>query len=606
LITPLSKQGSWFLALAFALLTVIFHSYHLGYASYDLDEAVHIWYAQGSFSQVIEQSSNDPNPPIYNLIISTWVKVFGVTESSVRFFSVLMGALGVALMFLIASRNFGMAVGIMAALFYCLSPIQFRFTHLARPYSMLMVTVLLSYGALLECLKDPNLRKLFWYYLATTLMIYVHPTSIFNLPAQGIIVVFFHYDKIKTIIRLALPMIAAVATFGVWMLVIPYFERNDTMWFGPPTWEDIWYVIKVFYGNGWLIVIQLVVLVLFFLRIKRQKEKSMMLNAILLAVWIIVPFMISVCFSHLVKPVFQDKYILSVQPAVMLLLALTLDGIGSWKLRNAGVLVALILLISSLNTKPHPEGDWRSAVAFVNSIQSDNSAVLIDPWYEYRTFCYYFDRHAYQVPDSTIKILASKRAFTSWDDVYDEHNQVPKVDVVHLVFAHQGFVEPEVSMERVESIAGLIGVKEFIGIKVMSYQFGKTYTLADSIGLNSIEGNEGPILVDSKNEFPATVSSTLNKNQDSKVIKVLASVKIRSSGDLEGVQFVATVERPDAPMVEYRSIELQTREAKDGLIEITEQITVSNYQSDWFVKAYVWNVGKKEFQIEDLNLVVQY
>lgn len=601
----LSTHPNWLLALAFGLLTVIIHSYHLGYASYDLDEAVHIWYAQGSFSQVIEQSSNDPNPPIYNLIISTWVKAFGVTESSVRFFSVLMGALGVVLMFLIASRNFGMAVGIMAALFYCLSPIQFRFTHLARPYAMLMVTVLLSYGALLECLKDPNSQKLFWYYLATTLMIYVHPTSIFNLPAQGIIVLFFHHDKIKSAIRLALPMVAAVATFGVWMLAIPYFERNDTMWFGPPSWSDVGYVISVFYGHAWLITLQLIVLVLFFFKMKREKEESKIKNVILLAVWIIVPFTISVCFSHLVKPVFQDKYILSVQPAMMLLLALTLDGVGGRIWGKIGAAIVLTMLILSVNTKPHPEGDWRTAVDYVKSIQTDSSAIFIDPWYEHRTFCYYFDRHAYQVPDSTIKILAAKRAFTSWDDIYDEQNQRPKVDVVHFMLAHQGFVEPAFSMEKLESVAGLVGVKEFIGIKVMSYQFGKSYSIKDSIDLRSI-GQVSPILVDANMEFPATLTRTLDKEGSGKVVKVNTTVRVRPSGDMKDVQFVATVERPDVPPIEYRSVELSTQEIKDGLIEISHQITVANYQSDWFVKTYVWNVGKKEFQVEELKLVLEY
>ena len=600
---PFSKHGTWLLAVAFGLLTVIFHSYHLGYASYDLDEAVHIWYAQSPYSEVIEQSSNDPNPPVYNLIISTWVKVFGVTESSVRFFSVLMGALGVVLMFLIASRNFGLAVGIMAALFYCFSPIQFRFTHLARPYSMLMVTVLLSYGALFECLRDQRSRKLFWYYLTTTLMIYVHPTSVFNLPAQGIMMLIVHHDRFRTIIRMALPMVAAVATFGVWMMVIPYFERNDDMWFGPPNWADVWYVIKVFYGQWWIVLLQLIILVVFLIVAKRKNDRTNLTNALLLAVWVVVPFAVSIGFSHIVKPVFQDKYILSVQPAIMLLLAFSLNGLGSGKLRNVGAIVLLMLLVSSIRTKPDPEGDWRSAVNYIKTVQTDSSAIFIDPWYEFRTFCFYFDRHAYQVPDSTIKLLASKRAFTSWDDVYDEQNGRPKVNEVHLVLAHQGFVQPAINMDKLESVAGLVGVKEFIGIKVLSYRFGKSYSVQDSTDLRSI-GHEAPIKVDATMEFPATLSHSLNKNT-SRVVKVVASIKMKASGNMKDVQFVTTVERPDAPPIEYRSDDVNSKEPTDGLIEISHEITVANYGSDWIVKTYVWNVGKKEFEILDLKLIVQ-
>lgn len=599
-----SKHRTWLLAVAFGLLTLVFHSYRLGHASYDLDEAVHIWYAQGSYAEVIEQSSNDPNPPVYNLIISTWVKTFGVAESSVRFFSVIMGALGVMLMFLIASRNFGLAVGIMAALFYCFSPILFRFTHLARPYSMLMVTVLLSYGALLECLKDQNSRKLFWYYLATTLMIYVHPTSVFNLPAQGIMVLIVHHDRFKKIVRLALPMIAAVATFGAWMLAIPYFERNDDMWFGPPNWADVWYVIKVFYGHWWLVVLQLFILLGFLVVAKRNNDRSNLTTALLLSVWVIVPFAVSISFSQLAKPVFQDKYILSVQPAMMLLLAFSLNAFGNRKLRNAGTIAILMLLMSSIKTKPDPEGDWRSAVAYVKSMQTDSSAIFIDPWYEHRTFCYYFDRHAFETPDSTIKIMAAKRAFTSWGDIYDEQNERPKVEVVHIMLAHQDFVKPQVDQDKLESVAGLIGMKEFIGIKVMSYQFGKSYVVQDSLNLRSI-AIEVPVMVDARSEFPATLAKTLNKS-DSRVAKIVAYVRIKTDGDMKDVQFVATVERPDGPPIEYRSDELSSQATKDGMIEVTHQITIVDFQSDWFVKTYVWNVGKKEFQVEDLNLEIQY
>lgn len=74
---------------------------------------------------------------------------------------------------------------------------------------------------------------------------------------------------------------------------------------------------------------------------------------------------------------------------------------------------------------------------------------------------------------------------------------------------------------------------------------------------------------------------------------------------MKDVQFVTTVERPDAPPIEYRSDDVSSKEPTDGLIEISHEITVANYGSDWIVKTYVWNVGKKEFEILDLKLIVQ-
>ena len=90
-----SKYTQWPFFTAFFLLSLVVHKYNLDFASYDLDEAVHIWHAQKDYSEVIEQASHDPNPPVYNLVLSTWIKAFGVTEFSTRFLSVLFGALGV-------------------------------------------------------------------------------------------------------------------------------------------------------------------------------------------------------------------------------------------------------------------------------------------------------------------------------------------------------------------------------------------------------------------------------------------------------------------------------------------------------------------------------
>ena len=464
-------QTNWLILIGLVVLSLGFHSYNLEFASYDLDEAVHIWHAQRTYAEVVEQSSHDPNPPIYNLILSVWVKTFGVSEFATRFFSVLMGALGVGLMFLVASRNFGLTVGVMAALFYCFSPIQFRFTHLARPYSMLMVTVLLSYGLLLECLRKPTSLKLFLYYLATTLMIYVHPTSVFNIPAQGLIALLVHYKEPKVLGKLILPLVGSVLSFGIWVMAIPYFERDDAMWFGPPDLDAVWYVINVFYGNVYLIIGQLFLLgaIVYHLTERKTELNSKYIAAI--AVWMVIPFVISIAFSHVVKPVFQDKYILSVQPAFMLMLAVCIASISKEWMRGAAFGAVVVVLCMSVNTKQQAEGDWRKAVTYLDSRHSTSSMIFIDPWYEFRTFSYYFDRHAYEVPDSTVKLIVEKGATFAWHDIYNSETGLAKVDKVHIIRAHADVNEPAVNQQLLDSVATLVEAQDFVGINVRTYEF---------------------------------------------------------------------------------------------------------------------------------------
>ncbi len=596
----------WTVLVGLLLVSIVFHSYNLNYASYDLDEAVHIWHAQKPFSDVVEQSSNDPNPPIYNLLLSGWVKSFGVSEWATRFLSVLFGSLGVCLMFLIASRNFGLAVGIMAALFYCFSPIQFRFTHLARPYSLLMVTVLLSYGSLFEALKKPTKRWLVFYYLASTLMVYIHPTSVFNLAAQGCMVLGLNARRISHSIKFLIPMIAAVLTFGIWVISIPYFERNDTMWFGPPNWEDVVYVICVFYANMWLFLLQLVLLgIVVFLAMKKKvrAENKVGIQSILL--WVIVPFVISISFSHLAKPVFQDKYILSVQPAMMLLLALSIHSVPLKWFRAIGFTSVFVLLLSSADTTQNPEGDWRQAVEYVKPLHTENSVVFIDPWYEFRTFSYYFNQHAFEVPDSTVKILALSRVYTGWNDVFDTLNHQPKTDVVHLMLAHQGFVNGLADLVLLEKEADLIEEKKFIGISLKSYRFHAALDTVTILTQEFGDKTDGVERVSAEMEYSKTLVFPFTDLDATRRMRVSSSVQVSEEADLKDVHFVTSIEDKSGKSVLYQDVYPNQFKPEAKWLDLLAKSSLNQIDTNWVLKVYVWNPTGKEFRIDNLKVVIE-
>lgn len=468
----LSKRHiQWLIPLLVGALSFAFHLINLDHASYDLDEAVHIWHAQKSYSEVVEQASNDPNPPIYNLIISAWVKQFGVSEFSTRFFSVLMGVLGSLLIYFIGKRNFGFAVGLTAALLYSLSPIQFRFTHLARPYSMLMVTVLMSYGFLFECLKSNRPLKLMGYFFASTLMIYVHPTSVFNLPAQFLTVLLMKWKDWKSILSIWMVGALAVAMFLIWVFSIPYFERDDAMWFGAPDWQAVYYVIDVFYGTKLLLWIQILLfaLMLLFAFKSNGRDDSTSRGLVMVLPWVIAPFAISIAFSHLVKPVFQDKYVLSVQPALMLMLAVSIGAIPSKVMRGISMVVCLLLMVSVADFERDPEGDWKNAVSYLKSQKTEGDAVFIGPWYEFRTFSFYYNRHFFEVPDSTVKLLAEQDIFYAWHDIYDTTLSEFKYPILHVLSAHEGFVESRLDELAIKAKTRLVEEEKFIGITYRQY-----------------------------------------------------------------------------------------------------------------------------------------
>lgn len=457
------------------LVSVVFHSYNLGFTSLDLDESVHVWHAQQSYAHVVEQASNDPNPPVFNVMISWWVKHFGVEERTLRTFSVLWGSLAVVLLYFIGLRNFNKRVGIMVALLFCASPMVFRFTHLVRPYTLLLFTVIASYGMLFELVRKPSNAKRLMYYLCTTLMIYVHPTSIFNIPAHGLIALIFNRSNWKSLLSLWSLMVLSVLSFGAYYLVIPYFENEVEMWFDAPDWEDVWYVLNVFYGKWYIMAIQLALLLTAAMipSVRKQFVKRGTL-IVSIMMWIGIPMMVSVIFSHIGKPVFQDKYVLSSLPGILFLLAATTDvvvpGRFKWILFGCSVTISL----SYVRFEPFTEGDWKHAVAYINEDFDQRTAVFLTPWYEFSTFTYYNDPEAYRQTDSTMKYMVQKNVLWAWHDVVRPGDTLAKFDRLYLVSAHVGYAVPEFNIDSLNQHASLLEERQFSGVNVRKYRLNET------------------------------------------------------------------------------------------------------------------------------------
>lgn len=602
----LKRSYRLLILLLLAFFAFGFHLVNLDFASYDLDEAVHVWHAQKSYGEVIAQASNDPNPPIYNLIISAWVKQFGVSEFSTRLFSVLMGVFGTVIMYLVATRNFGLFVGVLAALLYTLSPIQFRFTHLARPYAMLMVTVLLSYGFMFECIRRQNGWKLFAYFITTSLMIYVHPTSVFNIPAQMLIVFIRKRKNLKAVLPLLALSVLSVASFLIWVFSIPYFERNEAMWFDAPDLKAISYVIGVFYASPWLIAVQ-GVLLLYFIQKYLVGSSKRGLDMAGIAIWCIVPLALSIGFSHFVKPVFQDKYILSVQPAIIMLLAVSINQLAKPLLKTLLGAVCVLLLLANADFTRDSEGDWKGAVEYVRPLHNDSSLILIDPWYELQTFAFYFDREAYENPYATSKHMGEEGVFTSWENVYDVQNAEPYCKVLHILQAHQGHVTPVVSKEVLDTVATLGALKTFSGVAVRSYVFGVSLDTMEVLTDGFETQNGGVLKVTHNEEFADVNNYTLSTANPDRILKITGALDVVAGNELSGVNFVITVEREDGSAIIYESInaEGELRKKKQGGKRLEFSVSAIGFDKTSVVKTYLWNSKRAHFEVDNFQLILE-
>jgi mannosyltransferase len=57
------------------------------------DECFSIFYSQQPFSNILDVSKWEPPPPLFNLILHCWIKLFGVSEFGVRLFPAMCSSL---------------------------------------------------------------------------------------------------------------------------------------------------------------------------------------------------------------------------------------------------------------------------------------------------------------------------------------------------------------------------------------------------------------------------------------------------------------------------------------------------------------------------------
>ena len=88
------------IGLIFAI-NLLFKGIYLGENSLAWDEPFSVFHAQLTADQLIDLLIAGNNPPLYELILQKWTAIFGLSEFSVRFPSLLFSSLTAVFLFLI-------------------------------------------------------------------------------------------------------------------------------------------------------------------------------------------------------------------------------------------------------------------------------------------------------------------------------------------------------------------------------------------------------------------------------------------------------------------------------------------------------------------------
>ena len=360
--------------------------------------------------------------PLYILGMRFWTALFGSSEAALRWPSAIAGLGAVPLLYLLGQRLFNRAIGLLAALFFALSPLAVWYSQEAKAYAIVLLLTVASWLVLWEAVE----RRARWPWWAFGLL------AILSLLAHRLIAVLSLIGQLSYVVyvaqqgrftvrhrRLLVGLLLAVllATLaGLWLVLgqggaaRQFGTRRD--WTAPldafsqfslritPRPPDL--------GRGpdrrpWLLAFGIVALagIIGLVRDVRRAGRSRR-PAVFLLSFLLAPPLAFFLFYLLVGPFYYERYLLGALPAYLLLLAVGIATLWRWAgdLARAGerppaialgtlaVAAVAVLLATSwrevqtynLSRQPHKE-QFREATRYLQEHLHPGDVVVIHPNY---------------------------------------------------------------------------------------------------------------------------------------------------------------------------------------------------------------------------------
>lgn len=155
-----------------------------------LDEALSANIAALAPGDLLEALRHDGHPPLYYLLLHSWMQVVGTGDAEVRALSGVLSVLSLPLIWVVARRRGGQAMAVVAVAVLALSPYALRYATETRMYALVMLEVLVGWLLLDDVLAGRGVR---WraplLALTTGALVLTHYWGLFLVGAVGLVLV---------------------------------------------------------------------------------------------------------------------------------------------------------------------------------------------------------------------------------------------------------------------------------------------------------------------------------------------------------------------------------------------------------------------------------
>lgn len=375
------------------------------------DEAFSVLVASPGGLETIRITSADYSPPLYYLFLHYWILVFGKAEITIRALSLIFFIGFLYIFYQFAKAVFKDSWAKVSLLLVALNPMLVYYAFEARGYSLNILTTTAS-------MYYFYIYKPLPYIISTTLALYTHPYTVFVPIVQGLYLLISKKLSKEKIIMIAIPFIL----YTPWMLVIAdQLTRTEKMWMWPINLT----LVRSVLGNlligyegtpgflwNYTAILSGIVLVLYIFAISTKKRFK---QNILFFLWVFVPLTIVLTISYF-KPIFVNRYVITVSSAQILLLSVALKSIKNVTIRRLLTVFFFGIWLYFLYFLPPyiKKVDIRTTFEQINTIANERDLVYANSplvffesvyYYKNPTKVYYFNPQHIVLPNYLAVVL---------------------------------------------------------------------------------------------------------------------------------------------------------------------------------------------------------
>ncbi len=159
-----------------------------GYAARDIwfDEAITLSkLIDGSFWQAL-------NPPLYFILLSGWMKLFGLSVAAMRALSVTFSVATILVVYMIGKKCFNKKIGLLAAAITAVSPFQIWYAHEVRAYALLGFICACALLSVVLYAKHNSIKHAFFLMICSIAGLYTHPYYVLFFVSQLLTLLFVY------------------------------------------------------------------------------------------------------------------------------------------------------------------------------------------------------------------------------------------------------------------------------------------------------------------------------------------------------------------------------------------------------------------------------